>query len=109
MMVWTDPELERAILTAHNRGIHVEVLLADMRDAVALNLQRAGIAISTNPHLNFMHNKFMIVDDTTLVNGSANWSRSSFSRNDESFLIINHLDSEQTTYLDEYWTDLLTR
>jgi cardiolipin synthase A/B len=109
MMVWTDPELERAVLNAHERGVLVEILLQDMQDTVSWNLKRAGVFVTTNPHLNFMHNKLMWIDETILVNGSANWSRSSFSRNDESFLVLKNLDEIQHFYLEDYWTDLLTR
>lgn len=109
MMVWTDPDLEKAVLAAHHRGVLVEVLLQDMQDAVAWNLKNAGVFVTTNPHLHFMHNKLMWVDDEILVNGSANWSRSSFSRNDESFLVLRNLNSEQKGYLTDYWLDLISR
>jgi len=109
MMVWTDPELQNAVINAHNRGITVKVLLHDLQDPVAKNLIDAGIVVMTNPKLNFMHNKWMWVDDQILVNGSANWSRSSFSRNDESFLVIKNLNPTQHIYLTEYWNYLITK
>lgn len=109
MMVWTDPELEQAVLDAHKRGVLVEVLMQDMQDTVSRNLKKAGVFITTNPHLNFMHNKWMWVDEEILINGSANWSRSTFTRNDESFLVLKNLNKNQNSYLEEYWTDLLTR
>ncbi|MCB1181187.1 MAG: phosphatidylserine/phosphatidylglycerophosphate/cardiolipin synthase family protein [Chlamydiia bacterium] len=109
MMVWTDPELEKAILEAHRRGIVVEVLLQDMQDTVSWNLKAAGVFVTINPRLNFMHNKWMWIDEDILVNGSANWSRSSFSRNDESFIVLKNLSENQKIYLKDYWTDLLTR
>lgn len=107
MMVWTDPELEEAVLAAHGRGVHVEVLLQDMGDQVAWSLKAAGVHVSTNPRSSLMHNKLMWVDEDIFVNGSANWSRSSFSRNDESFLVLRHLPQEQKVFLADYWSYLL--
>lgn len=106
MMVWTDPELEKAVLDAHRRGVLVEVLLQDMLDVVAWNLKKEGIFVMANPNINFMHNKWMWIDEMILVNGSANWSRSSFSRNDESFIVIENLTEEQKSYLKNYWAYL---
>ncbi len=109
MMVWTEQELAQAVIDAHRRGVQVEVLFNYTDGDIPENLKKAGVFVASNPNLNFMHNKFMIVDDTTLVNGSANWSKSSFSRNDESFFIISNLNEQQQGYLNEYWIDLMTR
>lgn len=107
MMVWTEPELQKAIVSAHMRGVKIEVLLASTNDTVAQALKNAGIFVTNNPNSNFMHNKFMWVDDNILVNGSSNWSKSSFSRNDESFIVIENLTLNQNIYLTNYWSMLL--
>ena len=83
----------------------MEILAADY-DGVFPELIYAGINVQINPKLGLMHNKFMYVDNTILVNGSANWSSSSFTRNDESFIVINKLTEEQQNYLDMYWNYL---
>lgn len=106
MMVWTDPDLEKAVIEAHKRGVLVEILLQDKKDVVSKNLQDAGIIVKVNPNLNFLHNKLLWIDGNILVNGSANWSRSAFSRNDESFFVLENLSEEHRVYLEEYWTTL---
>lgn len=106
MMLWTEPELADAIIKAHHRGVFVEVLLQDIKGDIASRLKHEGISVNKNSSLHFMHNKWMLVDNRYFIHGSANWSRSSFSRNDESFIILNDLDQEQIDYLNEYWTQL---
>lgn len=108
MMVWTDLDLIRAALRAHQRGVQVEVVAEDLGGELP-QLIRAEIHVIDNPKLGLMHNKFMIVDQSSFVNGSANWSKSSFSRNDESFLIIENLTSTQQEVLQSYWNYLKTQ
>jgi cardiolipin synthase len=107
MMVWTEPELEKAIIQAHKRGVFVEILLSDKKNTLAKNLENAGVLVKVNPNLNFLHNKMLLIDESTLVNGSANWSKSAFSRNDESFFVIKNLKKEHIAYLKDYWVKLL--
>jgi Phosphatidylserine/phosphatidylglycerophosphate/cardiolipin synthases and related enzymes len=102
MMVWTSNDLARAVLDAHQRGVHVEVIAPDFEGNL-LQLKQAGIDVRVNPLLKFMHNKFLWVDNTCLVNGSANWSQSAFTRNDESFIVIEPLLNNQLDFLEEYW------
>ncbi|WP_068469777.1 phospholipase D-like domain-containing protein [Candidatus Protochlamydia phocaeensis] len=105
MMVWTSPELAQAAIQAHQRGVRVQVVAPDL-GGVLPQLQKAGIEVKINPALAFVHNKMMIVDDTKLVNGSANWSKSAFTRNDESFIVIHPLTDDQQEILHAYWNYL---
>jgi len=102
MMVWTNQDLANAVISAHKRGVVVEVLAPDL-GGVLPSLIKAGISVKVNPKLSFMHNKFMYVDRNVLVNGSANWSVSSFTRNDESFVVVRSMSEEQQNLMDAYW------
>jgi phosphatidylserine/phosphatidylglycerophosphate/cardiolipin synthase-like enzyme len=102
MMVWTNQDLANAVISAHKRGVVVEVLAQDL-GGVLPSLMKAGISVIVNPKLSFMHNKFMYVDGKVLVNGSANWSVSSFTRNDESFVVVRAMSQEQQELMDAYW------
>lgn len=108
MMVWTDNDLAEAVKRAHQRGVTVLILAADLGGSIP-DLQRSGIQVKVNPQFRLMHNKFMYIDRQTLVNGSANWSKSSFSRNDESFLVLHTLSQKQQKQLDDYWEYLWPR
>lgn len=105
MMVWTNNDLAQAVIQAHKRGVQVQVLAPDFGGNF-LKLMSAGIEVRVNTKLSFMHNKLMLIDNHVLVNGSANWSQSSFTRSDESFVIIDPLTSEQSEILIEYWNYL---
>lgn len=105
MMVWTDQELTRAICAAHQRGVLVEVVSQDFGGEIPI-LQKAGIHVIANTKSSLMHNKCMIIDESIFMNGSANWSKSSFTRNDESFVILYALDEEQRLLLQQYWNYL---
>jgi len=108
MMVWTDPELATAVIAAHQRGVRVEILLHDLEDRQVNRMKQEGVVIMKNPKCVFMHNKLMLIDDRHLVNGSANFSRSSFSRNDESFLMLTNLTDDQVVYMRAYWQYLVS-
>lgn len=107
--VWTDPDLAQAVIQAKERGVKVEILLwKAVESATMVNtLRTAGISVIEKPHLLTMHNKWMLIDNTTFFNGSANWSRSWFTRNDETAIILNNLKKEQEQYLIDYWSALL--
>lgn len=105
MMVWTNNDLTNAVIKAHQRGVRVQVVAPDLGGNLS-RLMSFGINVKVNPKLAFMHNKMMLIDHTILVNGSANWSQSSFTRNDESFVILEPLTSEQSKVLLDYWNYL---
>ncbi len=105
MMVWTNNDLANAVIKAHQRGIKVQVVAPDFGGNLP-KLMAAGIEVKVNPKLSFMHNKLMCIDNSILVNGSANWSQSSFTRSDESFIIVEPLTSEQSEIFTAYWNYL---
>lgn len=105
MMAWTDLDLAHAVKEAHKRGVQIKILAADY-EGVIPQLMQEGINVGVNASFTLMHNKFMYIDHKILVNGSANFSKSSFTRNDESYIVINQLTSEQKKILDNYWNYL---
>lgn len=105
MMVWTNNDLCDEVIQAKRRGVKVQIVAPDLGGNI-LKLKNAGIEVRVNPRLGFMHNKLMWVDDILLVNGSANWSQSSFTRSDESFVIIEPMTESQQQQFRSYWTYL---
>ncbi len=90
--VLTYKDASHALIRAHQRGIHIEVVTSSLKeDAIKLLLQ-SGINVKTGHNL---HQKFMLIDNKTLLNGSANWSMNAFSRSDESFIVLYDLTKEQ--------------
>ncbi len=99
MYYFTDAKLAEAVVRAHQRGVQTYVYLdksqVDHQYAKARYLATKGIPvrISSNPAI--MHNKFAIIDGSTIITGSYNWTKSAYQRNDENLLIIHLPDVAQ--------------
>lgn len=56
----------------------------------ASDLQKAGIIVKSNQSNGaLMHNKFVIVDNKTVVFGSFNWTNNAILRNDEAIIVTS--------------------
>ncbi len=97
MYLFTDEALAQALERAVRRGVEVRLLLemhpfggSASNERMARRLKQAGIHVRpTNPAFRYTHEKSMIVDGTTGVIMTLNWTRSAFSRNRE-FGVIFH-------------------
>lgn len=108
MFTWTHPDLTSAVIRAHQRGVDVQIVhdqgqasgvCADTIDVLA----KSGIALRVSSGMGLLHHKFAWIDEAVLVNGSANWTLSAFSRNRDCLLIIHALTAEQNAKLREIW------
>lgn len=106
--IWTEKDLMEAVIRAKSRGVDVKILLSNAQEnqKVFEVFNKALISWKINPNIELLHDKMLWVDRTTLVNGSANWSNSWFTRNDESYFILHELSEAQDLYLSAYWKDL---
>jgi len=96
---FTDPVLFERLITAQNRGVSVEVLLSNDE----INQGEYGLDFSTfeaaggqlfwvgsnGMHDRLMHNKFCLIDNEVVINGSYNWTRKA-QHNNENITIIAH-------------------
>jgi cardiolipin synthase len=108
MFTWTRIDLAEELVEARNRGVHVEVALdrnsaAGVSKKVAQFLQDEGIPITFNSGDGLLHHKMMVIDDETLVIGSANWTRAAFEKNNDCFIVIHPLTDQQKTTLHKMW------
>ncbi len=85
IFAWTRTEISDALVAAHARGVTIRGLVAGSyaNDAPAQALRAAGVDIRVAS----VHSKVMIVDTTTVVTGSANWSENAWSNNENSLWI----------------------
>jgi len=88
----SDDRIAESILQAHQRGVWVR-LISDNDKAMddgsdVLYLARQGVPVRLDRHANHMHHKFAIFDDSTLVNGSFNWTRSASAKNEENITVL---------------------
>ncbi|TYZ64521.1 hypothetical protein PybrP1_006037 [[Pythium] brassicae (nom. inval.)] len=88
----TCDEIADAVLAAHARGVKVRVITDDdQANGRGSDIQKfidAGIPVRDDNARTYMHNKFCILDDKFLLNGSFNWSRQAVLGNAEN-LVIN--------------------
>lgn len=111
MFTFTRYDMIYALLRAKQRGVHVQVALdanmskgASHHIATLLFLQKVPLKTSQGAPL--LHHKFMIIDETTFVTGSANWTKNAFNCNDDCFLVIENLTEHQQERLQALWDNL---
>lgn len=108
MFAWTRYDFANVVVDARLRGVNVEVAMDNNQrnsteSKVPEILLRAGISACVNKGRNLLHHKFLYIDNSTLVNGSANWTRKAFSENDDCFIVLHNLNEQQQRQMDELW------
>lgn len=90
----TDDRISRLLLQAHDKGLAVRVISDDEKSmdlgSDIIRLNQAGIPVAVDNSSDHMHHKFAILDQTTLLNGSFNWTRSASSSNSENVVITTN-------------------
>jgi phosphatidylserine/phosphatidylglycerophosphate/cardiolipin synthase-like enzyme len=88
----TSKVLTQAIVAAHRRGVKVIAILdktqATERYSSAAFLSRAGIEVFIDAEPKIAHSKIAIVDGSTVLGGSLNWSNAAENSNVENLIII---------------------
>lgn len=87
----SDDTITNAILEAHKRGREIKIITdndksLDMGSDIEL-LAKEGVQVKMDSTPNHMHHKFMVVDDTSLITGSYNWTVSAARYNHENVLL----------------------
>jgi phosphatidylserine/phosphatidylglycerophosphate/cardiolipin synthase-like enzyme len=86
--------LEQAILDAKARGVQVRIVtddehgIGDEKDTAWEEFQKVGIPIVDDDRSGLMHNKFMILDSTTVWTGSWNYTVNGTYRNNNNALVL---------------------
>jgi cardiolipin synthase A/B len=108
MFTWTRNDLANAVIEARKRGVDADVILDRTSSQgasakIAQLLRKGGIPITLNQGNGLLHHKFLYIDGKTLVNGSANWTKAAFTKNDDCFIILHDLTEEQKNHMDNLW------
>jgi phosphatidylserine/phosphatidylglycerophosphate/cardiolipin synthase-like enzyme len=99
---FTSDDLAGALVQAKKRGVSVQVILdrefdagSDKSKGKFLDVQKipvrriAGIkSVAPDKENGLMHQKFAVIDRTTVFTGSYNWTHSAESLNDENLLLF---------------------
>lgn len=102
---FTSPEVVRALVDAHRRGVDVKIVLDEKGNrnrasVAAMNLVAgAGIPVRTNDRYAIMHDKIIIVDGQTVETGSFNYTRAGARKNSENVLVIREMPEIASRYL----------
>jgi len=98
------PQITRALVEAHQRGVRVEIILAGKstkaRAPAVASLTRAGIAVLTD-RIHAAGSSVMVIDEQVVLTGSLSFAPSADGQSAESLLVIN--DHALAARYDENW------
>lgn len=96
---FTSSAIADAVAAARARGVEVVVVLDASnetdRDSKATFLMSHGIRLLVDRQHNIAHNKVMVIDGTTVITGSFNFTRSAEIDNAENLLVIHRPELAQ--------------
>lgn len=112
MFTWTRVDFTEELIAAAQRGVKVEAVIdrysgKGASAKIVRLLEEGGIPILLSTGHKLLHHKFAYIDDSILVNGSANWTNAAFKQNDDYFIILYPLTSEQQAKMNQLWSVLL--
>ncbi len=89
---FTSAPIAKAMVDAHRRGVHVEVILDSSQRTEKYSsadfVQHAGIATHIDAEHAIAHNKVMVIDGQTVITGSFNFTNAAEEHNAENLLVI---------------------
>lgn len=107
---FTSPVIAKALLNAKKRGVDVRVVVDEngnksKASLAALNLLvNAGIPTRTISRYAIHHDKYMVVDKSTVQTGSFNYSKAAAKSNSENVVVIWNNPDLALSYL-KHWQD----
>ena len=90
---FTEPRIIAAVIAAHRRGVAVTVIVdkitAHQRGEGVTAVRRAGVPVFVDRKPRIAHNKVVIVDNSTVITGSFNFSANAECCNAENLLVVH--------------------
>lgn len=108
LFTFTHPILVEELIAAHVRGVDISLII-DLHSGLGASshaiekLKKAGIKVYMSKGVQLLHHKFIIIDNQTLLMGSANWTKAAFYSNSDCILILHQLNEEQNKFMDRLW------
>lgn len=95
----TDPDILKLLKAKQESGLKVSLIIdnlgagsrvSDSGKALKSILLQFGLEFWTDDGSGHWHHKAAVIDQRWILSGSANWSQSAFSKNDENLIQIDH-------------------
>ena len=91
---FTSTPIAKALVNAHKRGIHVEIILDKSNKSEKYSAgdftAHMGVTTYIDSRHAIAHNKIMIIDKETVITGSFNFTKAAEEKNAENLLIIRN-------------------
>lgn len=113
LFTFTHPTLVDELIDAHKRGVKVSVVV-DMHSGLGASakaiekLKKANIPVLLSQGVQLLHHKFIYIDDSLLLTGSANWTKSAFYKNSDCIVALHHLNKRQRKFMSHLWTNIFS-
>ncbi len=108
MFTLTHPLITEALINAKDRGVSVEVIIdyytaRGASQKMVSRMQEAGFFLRMSRGQQLLHHKWALIDDTTLLMGSANWTKAAFEKNEDFILFLPHLPKDHQQFMHSLW------
>jgi phosphatidylserine/phosphatidylglycerophosphate/cardiolipin synthase-like enzyme len=101
----TSSSICKAILRAHQRGVCCRIIvdrgMESLNSEEIYQLIKAGISVKSDRSHKIFHNKYIVIDDSSLITGSYNFSDNAEMKNAENLIIVNE-DSLIQSYISDF-------
>jgi len=111
LFTFTHRKILDALLEAKQRGVTVKIGL-DSSSAIGSGsktvdlLRKNGIFPRIGKGGKLLHHKWCLIDKKTLILGSANWTKSAFTINEDCLLIVHNLTASQKKFFERVWKNI---
>lgn len=98
MFLITNKDIVNELIAAKKRGVDVKLIIeanhAKQQYTMHNLLRKEHIPVKVENWAGKMHAKTAVIDDNTIISGSANWTNSAFKYNDENLSIYKNVTNE---------------
>lgn len=112
MFTFTREDFAKELIAASLKGVDVNVALDNSSSKgccfkIFEILNKSTVSLKVNKGPGLLHHKFLYIDGSILVNGSANWTKNAFNANDDCFVILHQLTHDQSLQMDNLWEAII--
>lgn len=108
LFTFTHPALIEDVIAAHRKGISTTVVI-DLHSGLGASakaikrLREEGVKVLLSQGIQLLHHKFVLIDENTLLSGSANWTKAAFAKNSDCILALHNLSYAQKKFMKHVW------